>query len=102
MTSELPLQPPGKEIELKLTLPGDQMAALRRHLVVGERAVGRATSQTLRSVYFDTPSLRLGAAGIALRVRQVGRRFVQTLKTRGRGTAGLFSRTELEAQLTRA
>ncbi len=97
MTSELSLQPPGKEIELKLTLPGDQMAALRRHLVVGERAVGRATSQTLRSVYFDTPSLRLGAAGIALRVRQVGRRFVQTLKTRGRGTAGLFSRTELEA-----
>lgn len=97
-----PLQrlPAAQEIELKLVLPSAQLAPLRRHPLVGERAVGRAVTRTLRSVYFDTAQLALGERGIALRVRAVDGRFVQTLKMRGEARAGLFDRTELEAPVS--
>lgn len=51
------------------------LAALR------ERADGEPVTRHLRTVYFDTPDLRLFANGVALRVRQDGNRFIQTLKT---------------------
>ena len=87
----------GREIELKLVFPPEQIGRLRRHAAVAERATGRGTTRTLRSVYFDTPALDLAKRGVALRVRQVGPAFVQTLKTRGVARAGLFDRLELEA-----
>ena len=85
------------EVELKLALAPEDVAKLRRHPLLAERSVGRATTRRLHTVYFDTPDLQLADQGIALRVRRVGRRFVQTLKTKGSATAGLFARVELEA-----
>ncbi|WP_353093414.1 CYTH and CHAD domain-containing protein [Methylibium sp.] len=63
------------EIELKLQVPAAALAAV-------ERAVAATAAQRtrLQAVYFDTPDRRLAAAGIALRLRKEGRRWVQTLK----------------------
>ncbi|MBP2314067.1 CYTH and CHAD domain-containing protein [Azospirillum soli] len=53
-----------------------------------ERAEGEPVTRHLRTVYFDTPDLRLFAGGVALRVRQDGDRFIQTLKTVNSATTG--------------
>ena len=58
-----PGAPSAREVELKLAVPSDQLAQLRRHPLVIERSVGRAASRTLRSVYYDTMSLSLASQG---------------------------------------
>jgi triphosphatase len=68
------------ETELKFQLEPAQAAALRRAL-----ATSTARTLRLRARYFDTPDRRLAAAGLALRLRLEGRRWVQTLKGRGDG-----------------
>lgn len=87
-----------REIELKLTLPpgrvADFLARMARRRVEPER-------QMLYTRYFDTPDFDLSAAGVAVRVRRVGRRWVQTLKTRGERQGGLSSRIEFEMSVTR-
>ena len=79
------------EIELKFQVPAAQVPALRRALAAG--AVQRTR---LQAVYVDTADCRLAAAGIALRLRKEGRRWVQTLKGRG---DGLMQRLEHEVVL---
>lgn len=88
-----------QEVELKLlALPAD----LRR-LRAAVRALApqgvRLSTQRLLSHYFDTPDLGLWHAGIALRVRKVGRRWLQTLKGDGEVQAGLHSRAEWESSV---
>lgn len=63
------------EIELKLQVPAAALAAVERAV-----ATPAAVRTRLQAVYFDTPDRRLAAAGIALRLRKEGRRWVQTLK----------------------
>jgi inorganic triphosphatase YgiF len=66
------------EIELKFQVPAAQHAAV-------QRALSTATAGTtrLRARYFDTPDRRLARAGLALRLRKEGRRWLQTLKGAG-------------------
>jgi inorganic triphosphatase YgiF len=59
-------------------------------------ATATATRVSLRARYFDTPDRRLAQAGLALRVRKEGRRWVQTLKGAG---DGLWQRLEHEVPL---
>jgi inorganic triphosphatase YgiF len=70
--------PQGSEIELKFQVPAASAAAVRR-------AVATPTAQRTRmqAVYADTADGRLAAAGLALRLRREGERWVQTLKGRG-------------------
>ena len=75
------------ETELKFRVPPGQRAALQRAV-----ATASVTRTRLRAVYFDTPQMHLAQAGMALRLRQEGRRWVQTLK----GGAGLMARAEHE------
>lgn len=86
-----------REIELKLLLEPADLASLRRHRRVRELALTPARTRRLHSVYFDTPALDLLRQGVALRIRRVGRRFVQTLKLPCASGAGLLERTEIEA-----
>lgn len=79
------------EIELKFQVPAARRAALQR--AVATAAVQRTR---LRAVYADTAGDRLAAAGLALRLRQEGRHWVQTLKGRG---DGLMARVEHECRL---
>ncbi len=52
------------------------------------------------SIYYDTPELSLRQQGIALRVRQVGTQWMQTIKSRGQEKDGLSVRQEWECAIT--
>ncbi|MHB1216194.1 MAG: CYTH and CHAD domain-containing protein [Thiobacillus sp.] len=84
---------PPVEIELKLALPQQQAQAFMKRMA---RRRSVPVQQHLTSRYFDTPDFALSARGVALRVRQVGRRWLQTLKTEGERGGGLSQREEYE------
>ncbi|MCA1926713.1 MAG: inorganic triphosphatase, partial [Thiobacillus sp.] len=90
-------QPP-REIELKLALPPGEAAAFLARMA---RRRTQPVCQTLHTRYFDTPDFDLSRAGVALRVRRAGRRWVQTLKTEGERLGGLSQRTEYEMPVAR-
>ncbi len=90
---------PSNEIELKLAVPQEKVARLRRSPLLRSLARGRAASQRLKSVYFDTPDLKLQRHGLALRIREVGAKRIQTLKVPAPTAAGLQSYREFEADL---
>jgi triphosphatase len=79
------------EIELKFQVPASRSAAVARAV-----ATATAVRVPLRARYFDTPDRRLGRAGLALRVRKEGRRWMQTLKGVG---DGIWQRLEHEVPL---
>lgn len=85
-----------QEVELKLRLPPEAVARLRRLALPGAAPGSRGVSEQLHSIYFDTPELALRRAGLALRLRRAGRRWVQTLKGGGGAEAGLHRRSEWE------
>ncbi len=93
MTSPQPL-----EIELKLALPPQQAEAFLKRMA---RRRSAPLQQALHTRYFDTPDFALSAQGVALRVRRVGRRWLQTLKTEGERQGGLSRRAEFEMPVTR-
>ena len=93
MTAAHPL-----EVELKLALPPQQAAAFLKRMA---RRRSVPLQQALVTRYFDTPDFSLSAQGIALRVRRVGRRWLQTLKTEGERHGGLSQRAEYEMAIAR-
>ncbi|MDI1325398.1 MAG: CHAD domain-containing protein [Brevundimonas sp.] len=86
-----------EETELKLEMDGP-VDQVRRQLAI---AYGSPVGQRrLVSTYFDTPDRRLWTAGVTLRVRKEGARCIQTIKFESAAAAGLFTRPELESEVS--
>lgn len=81
------------EIELKLGLSPDEAPRLRHAAML--RGLN-ASRRLLHSVYFDTPDLALMRQGVALRLRKVGRAWIQTVKAEARQAGALSVRPEWE------
>lgn len=88
-----------REIELKLQCEPDALDRVRRSRALARVKHGRADEKTLRSVYFDTEDFALMKNGLALRVREVGGKRVQTLKTGSNGNGPASDRGEWEVTL---
>jgi triphosphatase len=95
-----PASPPAerapREVELKLALSAHDLPALRRRL----SRFGKGEAVEVDNVYFDTADRLLRGNRMALRVRRIGGRWLQTLKTEGRAGA-LASRGEWEVPAPR-
>jgi inorganic triphosphatase YgiF len=87
------------EIELKLGLGARAAKALFTHPLILESAPAGPEQHRLDTTYYDTPDLDLFHGGHFLRVRRDSDRFVQALKSRGAGLAGLEFRRESECRL---
>ncbi len=96
---ESPPVPP-QEIELKLRCDPAALARVRHHPAVASLLDGRARTETVVSRYYDDPAHRLRNAGVTLRLRRAGRRWLQTAKGEGKAVAGLHQRIEYEWPLT--
>ena len=84
------------EAELKLRIAPEQLARLKRHPLLKTLATTRATTRKLYNIYYDTPKLDLHKSGMALRLRHIGRQWLQTLKGGGEVQVGLQQRNEWE------
>ncbi len=82
-----------RELELKFALAPEDEADFRAAPALAGITPSRAR---LLALYFDTPRRELARAGMALRLRRRGRRWVQTLKAGRSGTGGLHARSEWE------
>jgi inorganic triphosphatase YgiF len=81
------------EVELKLWVAPEDIIALRNHPFTG--SLHNPTHEILDSIYFDSDDLFLRDHGFNLRVRHIGDKRVQTIKSTGHGV-GLFERSEWE------
>jgi len=84
------------ETELKLHITPENLLRLKRHPFLRSLSSSRARTLKLFSIYYDTAELELRRRAMALRLRRVGKQFLQTLKGGGQVSAGLHQRNEWE------
>lgn len=84
------------ETELKLTFSPDAAKRLADHPAFWPHRANAPRSERIVSTYFDTPSHELARRSLSLRVRAVGKRRVQTLKSSGTNGGAAVSRGEWE------
>src|SRR3984893_15719191 len=84
------------EVELKLTIDPASLARVREHPALAAVLKGRARTSRDVSTYYDTRSGELRKAGVALRMRRSGHRWLQTVKGAGDRVGALHRRPEYE------
>ena len=84
------------EIELKFILDDLSSSELWARVKALKLANTSRKTRTLRSIYLDTPDHALKKAGIALRLRRDGRRWIQTVKSKAELHGGLSQVGEVE------
>ncbi|WP_051785820.1 CYTH domain-containing protein [Endozoicomonas numazuensis] len=89
------------ETELKLSLPQEQVQALKTLPFWKKFANSAPEFFHLGNTYFDTASLKLNQARVALRIREKNGLYFQTLKTKGVSVNGLTRRGEWEWAIER-
>ncbi|WLQ12223.1 CYTH domain-containing protein [Hahella aquimaris] len=87
-----------KEIEVKLSFPRKRLSRTYSDLI--EIWGNPNSSSILQNVYYDTPNFAMQRSKIALRIRNHGDTWEQTLKGSGRCVAGLHVRDEWNWQLS--
>lgn len=102
--TETPAPPPilkaEEELELKLRVPPEALNRFKVAPKIRSLTTGRAVTQKLENVYYDTPDDQLAAAGVSLRVRKKSRSYEQTIKVKASQKAGLFKRLEWNKPLS--
>ncbi len=93
-------EPLPTESELRLAVSEKWGSRLKRLPLLVKSASERAKTTHLKSTYFDTPDKELAGAGINLRIREMGRRKLQTLKIGSGWQAGITQRIEIEGWVT--
>ncbi len=84
------------EKELKLRIAPEHLNRLKRHPLLKSLSTARATTRRLHNIYYDTPDLKLHQRAMALRLRRIGRQWLQTMKSGGEVQAGMHQRNEWE------
>jgi triphosphatase len=84
------------EVELKLTTDPESLARVRQHPALVAVLRGRPRTRKDVSTYYDTRSGELRKAGVALRVRRSGERWLQTVKGAGDRIGAVHRRPEYE------
>src|ERR1700682_4680522 len=87
----------GTETELKLEVAPRDLRRLKVARLFRHDKREKARTQNLVSVYFDTPKRKLQRKGVSLRVRKIGDRRIQTIKTDASDDA--FGRGEWEHRI---
>jgi triphosphatase len=88
-----------RELELKVEIQPSAFQRLTGARAVDGIAIGRPTTQRLRTVYFDTQKYDLHRAGLSLRLRRQNGRCLQTVKADQRVASGLSNPIESEAAI---
>ena len=85
-----------QETELKLMLPAEQFESLKQHSFWEPIALNESQVDQLGNTYFDTADRQLNAHRVALRIRTMNGKYIQTLKTQSESVDGLTRRGEWE------
>jgi inorganic triphosphatase YgiF len=86
------------ETELKFRVPARKLASIGRWRIPGARP-GKSSDADLDSTYFDTARSKLKRHGLTLRVREMGEKRVQTIKSQN---GAQFGRDEWETEINDA
>lgn len=90
------------ELELKLMIQPDFLESASQFLdkfCAQSEGSSAHPTLTLMNGYFDTADELLMKSGVALRIRSMNQRYIQTLKTRGSSRVGMHARGEWEWEL---
>jgi inorganic triphosphatase YgiF len=88
-----------QELELKVDLSKSDVDRLAGEFAGADLGIGPATTEELRTVYFDTPEHDLHAAGISLRLRRQDGGWLQTVKVEDRIPNPIELQTIVEEEL---
>lgn len=91
---------PARELELKFALSGEQFERLLVGIKLLPQAIAPPVTRQEKSVYYDTPDLRLGDHGLALRLRASSGEWLQTVKLKSGVRGGVSHPVQIECMLT--